>query len=880
MIVCLDLETTWLDKNTDKIIEIALLTFCEQTWEIKDTYSTLINPQINIPELISNITNIFDQDVKNAPILDDKIKKDIKDFIWDNPILWHNIYFDIGFLEQAWIDFGQHIILDTFFLSNILMYNESSLNLWSLCDSIWFNFDWLHRAINDVKATIKLFIYLKEQINKLPKYKKELLSFIFSKSQDKSFEYFLSLCWIEIKILKDDFIKNLTKHIKKDNNSKKINQNKTNENKIKDINIEEIFNSLPVTEIRQNQLKMSKTVLDSLQNNKKYLIEAPTWVWKTFAYLIPSIFYALKNDEKIFISTNTKALQDQIYYKDLDFLEKNLWLDFSYTKLKWKRNYIWVLQLINNIIDLEGFNLDETSFFGKMILWIIETDFWELDELTYYPKEFILLKNLNADNFMIYSDDNPYKNIEFVNKSKQKANESDIIIINHNILAKELETKNSLLPKIDNLIIDEAHNLEDTLTSSLEKKFSYNDIWDIFNRIRKTLNTHWQKIDNIDNKIETIISNIEFIFDLIDDYKNQKNTYNNDYIQLLLEQDFYFNNTNIDTLISSLEIYFIEIFNELLVVPDKVYLNIKSDIKKLEEILEIIKITLTKDDKNEFIPMCGYNKFNWLTLSYTYLNIWKYLEKKLWDKISSVILTSATLDLEDNFWYFKNMYFLEDNFDFLKLESDFDYNKQWLIFVPNDLWSIKYQNSYINDFILKFLLTVWWNTLCLFTSFASIKENYLYSNQELKKNNINLLAQSIWWSKHKILNSYISKSDSSVIFWTDSFWEWIDISWDKLKYLLMHKFPFLVPTDPIFKARSKLFKDSFRDYSIPKAILKTKQWFWRLIRSKTDAWIFILLDDRFYNSKWWDDLKKAFPKNIKIKIWDSKQFLDLLKGKK
>ena len=151
---------------------------------------------------------------------------------------------------------------------------------------------------------------------------------------------------------------------------------------------------------------------------------------------------------------------------------------------------------------------------------------------------------------------------------------------------------------------------------------------------------------------------------------------------------------------------------------------------------------------------------------------------------------------------------------------------------------------------------------------------------ELKKENIELLAQNIWWWKQKIINYFKKHSSHSIMLWTDSFWEWIDIPGDDLKYLIIHKFPFWVPTDPIFKARSSLYKDSFQDYSIPKAIIKTKQWFWRLIRTKNDKWIFILLDDRIINTSWWEKLKSSFPKDVNFKISNSNTFLELLKNKK
>jgi Rad3-related DNA helicase len=192
------------------------------------------------------------------------------------------------------------------------------------------------------------------------------------------------------------------------------------------------------------------------------------------------------------------------------------------------------------------------------------------------------------------------------------------------------------------------------------------------------------------------------------------------------------------------------------------------------------------------------------------------------------------------------------------------------------LWSIKNNSKIVVEFLKDFYEAVRWKTLTLFTSFYSIREVYTTLNFHLKKLWINLYPQWIWWWKSKLINFYLESPDNSILLWTDSFWEWIDIPWDNLKYLVIHKIPFMVPNDPIFLARSSLFKNPFTDYSIPKSIIKLKQWFWRLIRSKKDTGLVILLDDRIYSTDWWSMFYDAFPREINIKKCSSKIFLDLL----
>lgn len=180
MIVALDLETTWVDSKNDKILEVALVKFDENTFEIIDTFSTLINPWIPIPEVISNITNIFDQDVVNAPFFDDEQKDKIEKFIEDSPILWHNTNFDRDFLLKNGIDIEENIVLDTFTLANIIFPYEKSLNLGNLCQSFWIDLKDAHRALDDTIGTIKLFQKITQSFQELSQEKRYFTIYLFS----------------------------------------------------------------------------------------------------------------------------------------------------------------------------------------------------------------------------------------------------------------------------------------------------------------------------------------------------------------------------------------------------------------------------------------------------------------------------------------------------------------------------------------------------------------------------------------------------------------------------------------------------------------------------------------------------------------------------
>ena len=186
---------------------------------------------------------------------------------------------------------------------------------------------------------------------------------------------------------------------------------------VDNVDISEFFKFGNWFETRENQLKMAKTILDILDKNEKILIEAPTWLWKSFAYLIPSILYAKNNNTKVYVSTNTKTLQDQLFEKDLKFLKQNLKVDFNYIKLKWKSNYL-SLKWFFDYVSLWDFEYKEIGFLAKITLWLLQTNYGELDELNYFPNEYYIKNELSSDRFN-FKKTNPYKEYEFLEKARK-----------------------------------------------------------------------------------------------------------------------------------------------------------------------------------------------------------------------------------------------------------------------------------------------------------------------------------------------------------------------------------------------------------------------------------------------------------------------------
>lgn len=879
MIVALDLETTWLNSQEDKIIEVALVKFDEKTGEVLDTFSSLVDPEIEIPELSSSITWIFDEDVKNAPKFSEIAEK-IDNFIGDLPILWHNIEFDYSFLVANWIWIEKNIKLDTFFLANFIAPREKTLSLETLSEYYSISQDNAHRALDDTLATKDLFLKLKAEFDNFSNEKRDAVSFILEKSNDAN-----------IPLIKDFLGLKIVKNLKDVMNSL---NSKLSENKINNLEFDEeieyksdkifsfdYFSWYENFEERSNQKLMWEIVWNSLLENNKTLIEAPTGVWKTFAYLLPSIIFSVKTWERVVISTNTKALQDQIFYKDLDFLSK-IDVNFSYCKLKWKSNYIGLLPFFNYLDDSIDLSFWEVSFLSKVFIWLFDTKTWELDELNFYPLEYRILREINADNYLTLRDENPHRNREFLYKARMNAQKSNVVVVNHSLLIQDAKSDNSIIWEYKHLVVDESHNLEDTSSDALRKTFHLSMIEDTFGVIEKNLKKNKAIVDSYNELKEDILYNLSSLFDFFHSYLEHRipNIHNQKYIHSLLEADFYEDFVkNFETMRQNINFNFSKLIDRFNLLDDDTYVSISKEVDIFEEFLDSLSTMSTSVSTQKYIIIVWKNDRIWVNFSLTELKPWDFLQKSLWTKLDSVILTSATLKVDNNFDYVHSVLSLWD-FESHSLDSDFDYSKQALLFIPDDMGSIKNNSHIVHDFFDKFLRITRWKTLVLCTSFNSIKESYLHLSNSLRWEKINIYAQNIGWGKHKLLDAFKKNSSNSALFWTDTFWEGVDIPWSDLEYLIIHKFPFDVPTDPVFIARNRLYKDWFKEYAIPRTILKLKQGFGRLIRTKKDKWIVILLDNRIISSWWWKRLYSAFPEDINTKIWWKDQFIELLQKKK
>lgn len=298
-----------------------------------------MNPGYSLSPEVIHLTGITDADLADKPYFS-AIREQVVTFVGDCPILGHNVEFDVNFLKANGVDLTSHKMIDTFKLAQIFFFSERSLNLGHLCEVIGMPFEGQHRALEDVRGTISLYRHIYGKMETLAPDQHMMLSYVYSLAGSNPFwtaELPFTMEPVTFSQVKDYILGHIGEYKKQERNS------------IENVDVTFLdvlhASGSGSTEDRPEQLHMAEVIDQAFREHTLHLIEAPTGIGKTFAYLIPAITHSLKTGKQVFVSTNTKTLQDQIVYKDVPrlrdmFLAQDPRCVFTVAKVKGRRNYL------------------------------------------------------------------------------------------------------------------------------------------------------------------------------------------------------------------------------------------------------------------------------------------------------------------------------------------------------------------------------------------------------------------------------------------------------------------------------------------------------------------------------------------------------------
>jgi ATP-dependent DNA helicase DinG len=683
-----------------------------------------------------------------------------------------------------------------------------------------------------------------------------------------------------------------------------------------------LFSQMEKFEQREEQIRMAQQVANAFNQGDFLLVEAGAGVGKSLAYLVPALLWSEKNNEKSIVSTNTKNLQEQLFFKDLPLLERALPFKFKVTLLKGKKNYLCLYRLYDWINKAEyELSLEDQRCLANLTVWASETRSGDGAEDSGFnlSKDFSIWNRVQCDGSLCLNQECPDYQRCFYFKIRREAQKSDLLVVNHSLLFSDLLAEGKTLAA-DNLILDEAHNLENVATQFLGNELSFWKIKEIIDRIyQRKLQTEWGVLGDIKSKfqqgylkkaekvwleeklkkgIEEVLKNYKFseeFFKKIPSGLKRYSSHNS--FKLRYKKD--------DPLISELKEEGEKLLNIFRKLKDSLeiittgleefksselngkYENLQQlqvEGAEIQSLIDTAKALFSAEDE-EYVYWIEFSTQKDGLDSKFYmapLEVGESLKNLLYDNLRTVILTSATLSVNGDFTYIKERLGLnlaeEGRVKTFCLGSTFAFEKQAKVLIPSFIPSPK-ADGYVEaskELIKECGKKYRKNILALFTSYEMLDEVYKSLKSGFDEDGIVLLAQGKDGQSTNLFERFKGEA-GAILLGTSSFWEGVDAPGRALEILILVKLPFAVPTEPLVSARMEKIEssgeNSFLNYSLPEAVIKFKQGFGRLIRKRDDYGLVIILDSRVLTQRYGRFFLDSLPVKSGV-VKNKKELLD------
>ncbi len=632
-------------------------------------------------------------------------------------------------------------------------------------------------------------------------------------------------------------------------------------------------------EYRAGQVKMAEAVLRAFEEKKHLIVEAGTGTGKTLAYLVPAIAAALASNKRVIISTGTKNLQEQLMEKDIPFLQKVMPKKFTAAYMKGRSNYgcLYRIAKADNQPILEG--MDELDHFNEVREWSRETETGDRAELVNLPENISFWSRINAKSETCLGQKCPDFEPCFITRMRQRADDADIIIVNHHLFFADLNVRGNqygkVLPDYGAVIFDEAHLIEDIAADYFGFQVSSFQIDELVRDADTLPITDAVATRDLTKLGAKIIGLADQFWVRFTQVRNQDGRFP------LVANAFADRNHKGELQATPLGEAYVALEDAL----ERLETAVDVHAEKLTEAENLLKrIRQTRFDLEFVCTQSEKNYVYWLEkrgrgmfLRASPIDVSSLLQEKLFEKTETVVLTSATLSANGKFDFIKDRLGLEpEKTVSLQAPSAFNYEKQAIVYIPKampDPRAPEYNQMAAAE-IVKILGVTHGHAFVLCTSNYAM--NQLYELVSMRVNYPCLVQGSM--SKAGLLDRF-RKTSNAVLFATSSFWQGVDVRGDQLSCVIIDKLPFAVPSDPVVAARTRFIDEnggkSFFDYSVPQAVITLKQGIGRLIRSKTDKGVIALLDTRLRTKSYGRDFLNSLPRmRITAELKDVAQIFD------
>jgi ATP-dependent DNA helicase DinG len=628
--------------------------------------------------------------------------------------------------------------------------------------------------------------------------------------------------------------------------------------------------SLPY-EYRTGQLQMAKAVEQALAERRHLIVEAGTGTGKTLAYLLP----ALRTGQRIIVSTGTKALQDQLYFRDVPFLE-TLVGELRVCYMKGRANYLCRHKLVTlrNQPILSG--LEEIDQYRQISEWEQTTHTGDRAELSGMPEFSALWQKLDARTEACLGSSCPDYRRCFITEMRRKALESDIIIVNHHLFFADLSVKREaanapdagILPEAAAVIFDEAHELEDVASNYFGLSVS-NIRFEELARDTDALLRGKEGAHNLPALTQQLRDRARLFFAGLPMTGDGRQPFTEREQFLEASGDLYL------AVCTTLQHMVVEM-DALTGIDEAPGL-----IKRVARLRSEFEFLLESNESNMVFWMerrifgaldrsssdgrasSSRHQSRTTYLQATPIDVSELLHELVFEQIPTVILTSATLTVQGGFEHIRRRLGLGDSGQGareLVVPSHFRYGEQALLYLPPEMPDPRDPEfpEAAARCIQRVLEITQGRAFCLFTSYAQMHVVY---ERLLPVLDFPILLHGT--APRKALLEQFRSTPNAVLFGTSSFWQGVDVQGEALSCVIIDRLPFAVPSDPVIQARMKAIEEAggkpFFDYQVPSAVLTLKQGFGRLIRSLEDRGVLVLLDPRVTRQRYGQTFLASLP---------------------
>jgi ATP-dependent DNA helicase DinG len=585
-------------------------------------------------------------------------------------------------------------------------------------------------------------------------------------------------------------------------------------------------------EHRRSQLEMAGLIEKALAAKQHAIVEAGTGTGKTLAYLIP----AIRSGKRVVISTATKSLQEQLFSKDIPFLQRHFAPELKVAVMKGRSNFLCRQKVYwtEGQPALKGF--DEVDWFTQISAWEKLTETGDRAELTFLPDDAELWHRLDARRDMCTGQKCSEFNRCFVTWMHQRAAAADIVIVNHHLFFADLALRQdefaSILPEYDAVIFDEAHEIEDVAGDYFGRQISNYRFEELARDAEQAMRLVREGSASLMKRAIRVKERSRAFFEGFPP-REGRSPFEHAERESFLDR----NRETYDGLLQALK----ALETDIAAVPSKPdeLLNIA---RRSFELRGETTFLLESAESNYVYWMERRNKGVFLTA--TPIDVSGILREHLFERFETVVLTSATLAVGGRFDYLKQRLGIPSAVERV-LPTEFDYESQALLYIPSHMPDVR-DSAFVGEAareITRLLEVTEGRAFCLFTSYSQMNELFGRVRDAV---DFPLLLQGT--APRAALLEKFRNTPNAVLFATSSFWQGVDVPGAQLSCVIVDKLPFAVPSDPIVAARVRALteagRNAFAEFQVPEAVLALKQGFGRLIRARTDRGVLAILDNR------------------------------------